>query len=66
MYTLSITKAGNTAYSIVESAPSQGVGRWTATYEKGNLVNGTMFGSIIIAYSNGKLIYNGKEYENVK
>lgn len=65
-HTLTITKAGETAYSIVHRAPSQDVGRWTATYEKGNLINGTMFGSIIISYSNGKIIYKGEEYEKTK
>lgn len=65
-YQLTITKAGETAYSIVEIAPAQSVGRWTSTYEKGNLVNGTMFGSVIISYSNGKIIYEGKEYEKSK
>lgn len=61
-YQLTITKAGAAWYSIVESPPVQGYGRWTATYEKGNLVNSTMVG-IIISYSNGKIIYEGSEYE---
>jgi hypothetical protein len=63
-----ITKAGETAYTVVVREPGYNPGEihtstTTTTFKDGNLVVGD---AVCFSYSNGKLICNGKEYEKVK
>ncbi len=60
-WTITVTKAGETAYNIKLRCFANGT--ITATYSDGNLVRG---GAVELSYSNGIVIYDGKEYEKVK